>query len=266
MGQIDNLAQGTLNDILRRLKALEFSTNQNNMGIGRGGIDVYGGGGITIENGGLVVSGSADITGVLNATGTINMSGTFTATGTVRLSGQTDIWGPLIVTGDTDLDGTTTISGNTSVTGDFTVTGPTDLNGITTIAGNTTVTGDFEVNGPMKTTGTLAVEGVTTLKNDLNVTTGKIVAGDVTIDPSYLDGSVRFANGTYLAATPNGAQLMKSGGGVVTVSAAQADMSAGSRSIIVSTSAIYINGTLPETTNPANLYLSPGGMLYKSTA
>lgn len=266
MGQIDNLAQGTLNDILRRLKALEFSTNQNAMGIGRGGIDVYGGGGITIENGGLVVSGSADITGVLNATGTINMSGTFTATGDVNLNGPTDVAGDFTVTGPTNLNGVTTIAGDTNVTGDFTVTGPTDLNGVTTIAGNTTVTGNFDVNGPMKTTGTLSVEGVTTLKNDLNVTTGKVVAGGVTIDPSYFDGSLRFSNGTYLAATPNGAQLMKPGGGVVTVSAAQADMSAGSRSIIVSTSAIYINGTLPETTNPANLYLSPGGMLYKSTA
>lgn len=264
MGQIDNTAQGNLGDIFRRLRALEHASNMNSSAVGRGGIRVHGGGGITIENGGLVVSGSATISGILDATGSINMEGTFTATGTVRLSGQTDIWGPLIVTGDTDLDGTTTISGNTSVTGDFTVTGPTDLNGVTTIAGNTTVTGNFDVNGPMKTTGTLSVEGVTTLKNDLNVTTGKIIAGAVTVDPGYLSGSVRFSNGSYLAATPNGAQLIR-GSGAVTVSNGQADMGVGGNTIIVNTTGTFLSG-LPTTTEPANLYVSDSGRVYKSTA
>lgn len=273
MVAIDNLnGKEALADLVRRVRRLENGTPMNNSSIGRGGLRIYGGGGITIENGGLSVTGSAVISGLLEATGTINMSGvvnmtgTFTATGTVRLSGPTDIWGPLTVTGDTDLDGITTISGNTSVTGDFTVTGPTDLNGETTIAGDTTVTGDFNVDGPMKTTGTLSVEGITTLKNDLNVTTGKVVAGGVTVDPGFLSGSVRFSNGTYLAASPNGAQLSNPFGGVVTVGNNQADMTGGGHSFIVNDVGFYLNGSLPETTEPANLYISPGGRLYKSTA
>jgi hypothetical protein len=117
----------------------------------------------------------------------------------------------------------------------------------------------------MKTTGTLSVEGVTTLKNDLNVTTGKVVAGGVTIDPGYLSGSVRFSNGTTLAASPNGAQLTSSGSGAVTVGASQADMAGGGRAVIVNGVGFYLSGSLPTTTNPANLYVSPGGMLYKTS-
>ncbi|GLU58569.1 hypothetical protein [Paenarthrobacter ureafaciens] len=252
MAIIKDLNQGNLSEIWAAIKKLQYATSQNNMAVGRGGISVYGGGGITIENGGLNVTGSATISGTLIAEGEIEMSGTFTATGTVRLSGQTDVWGPLTVTGDTDLDGLTTINGDTTLTGQFTV------------SGNTTVTGDFNVDGPMKTTGTLSVEGVTTLKNDLNVTTGKVVAGAVTIDAGYFDGSVRFSNGSYIAATPNGAQFIR-GSGAVTVANGQADIGVGTNSIIVNTVGTFLNG-LPTTTEAANLYISEGGRVYRSTA
>lgn len=189
MGKINNLDAGNVAAIWEAIRQLQYATNQNSMAIGRGGLTVYGGGGITIENGGLYVTGSATISGLLEVAGTINMSGTFTATG------------------DVNLNGPTAIAGDTTVTGDFTVTGPTALNGTTTVAGDTTVTGAFDVDGPMTTTSTLSVEGVTTLKNDLNVTTGKIVAGDMTIDPSLFGGSIQFDAGGYLSGTASGPQL-----------------------------------------------------------
>jgi hypothetical protein len=180
MGQIDNQAQGNFADIFRRLRALEFASNQNNMAVGRGGIRVHGGGGITIENGGLNVTGTATISGVLEATGSINMSGTFTATGTTRLSGQTDIWGPLTVTGDTDLDGLTTINGDTTVTGDFTVNGPMKT------------TGNLEVSG------TMDIKGAATLNNDLTVSAGKqIKLGGLTLENTGTGGgTLNFPNGS----------------------------------------------------------------------
>lgn len=212
MAQIDNLNESRLREIFDRLAAIEHGSGMNSSAIGRGGIRVHSGGGITIENGGLTVSGSATISGLLEASGTINMSGTFTATGTVRLSGSTDIWGPLIVTGDTDLDGITTISGNTSVTGEFTVTGPTDLNGETTIAGDTTVTGDFTVEGPMKTSGnlevagTMDIKGAATLNNDLTVAAGKkITLGGLTLENTGTGGgTVNFPNGSVSSSTAFG--------------------------------------------------------------
>lgn len=256
MGKINDLSQGNLSQIWDAIRKLQYATNQNAMAIGRGGLNVYGGGGIVIENGGLYVTGSATISGVLNATGSINMAGTFTATGTVRLSGQTDVWGPLTVTGDTDLDGPTTISGNTSVTGDFTVTGPTNLNGVTKIAGNTTVTGDFTVQGPMKTTGTLSVEGITTLKNDLNITSGgKIKAGAMTIDPGVSGGALSFAGGPFVAATA----------GSLVASAPQFILLNADTKIA---GAMYLDvSSLPTTSQPANLRVDPSnGAVYRSTA
>lgn len=246
MSNIKDLSQGNLGANRDAIRELQFSSNQNHSAIGRSGLLVYDGGVITIENGGLDVTGSATISGTLSASGNIDMSGVFTASGEVNLNGPT------------------AIAGDTTVTGDFTVTGPTALNGTTTVAGDTTVTGAFDVDGPMTTTSTLSVEGVTTLKNDLNVTTGKIVAGDVTIDPSYFDGSLKFANGSYLAATPNGAQLVK-GSGAVTVSTSQADMGVGLNAIIVNTTGTFLNN-LPTTTEPANMHVTSGGRVYRSTA
>lgn len=265
MGAVDNLAGNeALADLVRRVRRLENGTPLNNSSIGRGGLRIYNGGGITIENGGLSVTGSATISGVLEASGSINMSGTFTATGTVRLSGSTDIWGPLTVTGDTDLDGLTTINGDTTVTGQLNVTGNT------TIAGDTTVTGDFNVNGPMKTTGTLDVEGVTTLKNDLNVTgSGKIKFGDMTIDPGLLGGSIQFNAGGYLSGTTSGPQLTgPAGNAFVYAYSARAGMQA---TDIRLTGAVEAQGTL-KVTNPGtrtgvtpNVYIDTDGFIRKIT-
>lgn len=267
MGQINDLTRGNLNEIFKRLRALEHATNQNNMAIGRSGMSVYDGGAITIENGGLYVTGSATISGLLEATGTINMSGVFTATGDVNLNGPTDVAGDFTVTGPTNLNGVTTIAGNTNVTGDFTVTGPTDLNGVTTIAGDTTVTGDFTVNGPMKTTGTLDVEGITTLKATLNITSGKIVASGLTIDPAVSGGSVVFAGGGGLQGT-SGITLMKGFGNAGFLSSTMASMFAGPNSINVEAGVIDITGPIknsgmPTTSSDANVYYDPGsGRLY----
>ena len=260
MAGLDDLSRGELADILRRLRILETASPLQNASIGESGLRVYNGGVITIENGGLNVTGTATITGTLQADGTIALTGTLTQSGPSTFTGATGITGPL------------------------TVTGATHLNGTTDVAGNTTVTGDFTTVGPMKTTGTLSVEGVTMLKNDLNVTTGKIVAGGVTVDPSYLSGSVKFSNGSYVAATPNGAQMVKgSTGGAVTVSDAQADIGVagggsviakstearitfGTKAFIQNSTGTYFSG-LPTTTSPGNLYVSPTtGQVFRSTA
>jgi len=200
MGLIDNLSQSQIGEIFRRLRALENASPMNSGAVGEGGFEVYNGGVITISNGGLNVTGTATITGTLQADGTIAFTGTLTQSGPSTFTGTTNLNGP------TNINGATTIAGNVTSTGTFTNNGPTNLNGAT------------------KTTGTLSVEGVTTLKNDLNVTTGKVKAGNVTIDPSYLSGSVKFANGTNLASTPNGAQMTEPGGGVVAVGAGQATL------------------------------------------
>ena len=251
VGQINNLAASSIPEILRRLRALESASNMNSSAVGRGGIRVHGGGGITIENGGLNVSGTATISGVLEASGTINMTGTFTATGDVNLNGPVDI------------------AGDVTSTGHFTQTGPTDLNGTTTVAGDTTVTGDFTVNGPMKTTGTLDVEGVTTLKNDLNVSSGgKIKAGVTEIHPA---GNISF--GPSLQITPDngsGSAAIQNGASEIILTPSNPDywaqFSGGAYFQGLVRAAALRLSSLPTTTEPANLYIDGAGKVYRSTA
>jgi hypothetical protein len=283
VGKFDNLNDSQIPDILRRLARLETASPVNNTAIGRGGIEVYDGGVINVSNGGLNVVGSGTFTGTLYANGTIAFTGTLTQSGPSTFTGDTKLNGPTHINGATDITGNTTVTGDMTSTGTFTNNGPTNLNGAT------------------KTTGTLSVEGVTTLKNDLNVTTGKVVAGGVTIDPSYFSGSVKFSNGTYVAATPNGAQMVKSGGGgALTVSATQADMGMGTSSVITTATAatvqaggstVLVNSygatvtgrldvssttvlrgnvfqatALSSNTGAANLYIDPSGFIYKSSS
>ena len=218
MGQIDDVNGSALPDILRRLRALEFASNQNNMAVGRGGIRVHSGGGITIENGGLNVTGSATIVGTLNADGTINMSGIFVASGEMQLNGTTiatgdfQVEGPLLVDGNTTFNGELTINGITNITGDVTVTGklvtdgPVDINGLTNITGDLEVSGQTDITGDLTVSGTMDIDGPATLNNDLTVAAGKkIKLGGLTLENTGTGGgTVNFPNGSVSSSTTFG--------------------------------------------------------------
>lgn len=249
MGQIDNLKQGDVQDIYRRLRALEFASNQNNMAVGRGGISVYGGGGITIENGGLSVTGSATVLGTLIASGVINFTGAVTVSGPMGVSGVLTVTNNLVIA-----SGGKITAGSIQLNPD----GSASFGTLTISPAGKLTSGSAEINP----------DGSVKFGNLTISTTGIVTAGGVSLDPSYLSGSLRFSNGTYVAATPNGAQLVKSGagGGAVTVSAAQADMAAGAGGVIVDNAGVSLMG-LPTTTQKPNLYQDPTSKrLYRSTA
>ena len=233
MTNIKDLSRGDVGAIWDAIHELQFSSNQNNSAIGRSGLLVYDGGVITIENGGLNVTGSATISGTLIAAGEIEMSGTFTATG------------------DVNLNGPTAIAGDTTVTGDFTVSGPTSLQGVTTIVGDTTVTGTFDVDGPMTTTGTLDVEGAmdikgpSSLNNDLTVAAGKkIKLGGLTLENTGTGGgTVNFPNGSVSSSTAFGMLV------------------ASSVAVEIGAPVVKVTG-IPSTTGvPANVYIDGFGNL-----
>lgn len=228
MSRLNNLSQGNLGDILRRIARLEMGTPLASSSMGRGRLRLYDGSVLLIENGALQVTGTATVSGSLKVTGTADVSGTLNVSGTMK------------------------------------VTGPSTLNGKVTIGGDTTISGKIDVTGPMATKGTLSVEGVTTLRNDLNIVSGgKITAGSVTIDPAHLSGSVRFANGSSLSATPNGAQVAVSGGGAIGAAPTQAFMAYGGYGFVVDGSGMGVQGNLPTTSQPANVYINPStGRMY----
>ncbi|QSZ49416.1 polymer-forming cytoskeletal protein [Arthrobacter sp. D5-1] len=212
MAAIDNLADAmrAIQALVRRVERLENNTNQNRSAIGRGGMSVYDGGMITIENGGLKVTGSAEIIGTLNANGTINMTGIFIASGEMQLNGTTvatgdfHIDGPLMVDGNTTFNGELNITGITNITGDTTVTGklvtdgPVDINGLTKITGDVEVSGAMDVTGDLTVSGELDITGPATLNSDLTVATGKkITLGGLTLENTGNNGgAVNFPNGS----------------------------------------------------------------------
>ena len=247
MAGLDDLSRGQLDGILKRLRALETAAPLQNASIGANGLRVYGGGGINIENGGLVVNGSAQIVGTLNADGTINMRGVFIATGDVKLNGPTDVTGNFTVTGPTKLDG------KTDVAGDFTVTGPTKLNGKTDIGGNTAVDG------------TLDIKGKSTLQNDLTVQGGgKVKVGGMTLDPAASGGSVVFSGGGGVQGT-SGVVALRGSGNAGFLTDQSASMFAGTTQVDVASGSVTISGLPSTSSGKANVHMDSSGRLYRVT-
>ena len=232
MGLIDNLSQSQIGEIFRRLRALENASPMNSGAVGEGGFEVYNGGVITISNGGLNVTGTATITGTLQADGTIALTGTLTQSGPSTFTGDTKFNGP------THINGATDITGNTTVTGDFKVTGPTHLEGATDIKG------------------ALSVEGATTLKGDMTLTTGKIKAGGLTIDPSASGGSVVFSGGGGVQGG-SGPTVVKGAGNAGFISDTTAAVFAGASQLTVGDGYVKIDGLETVSGVTANLYMDP---------
>lgn len=90
-------------------------------GIGSAGLRVHSGGFITIENGGLDVTGTATVAGILTGSGTLDwwgpsiLRGTVNVTGDIYTSGAMGISGPLTVVGATTLNGAVTMNNDLSL-------------------------------------------------------------------------------------------------------------------------------------------------------
>lgn len=259
MAAIDNLADAmkAIQALVRRVERLENNTNQNRSAIGRGGLSVYDGGTITIENGGLRVTGSAEIIGTLNANGTINMTGIFIASGDMQLNGTTvatgdfRVEGPLLVDGNTTFNGELNITGITNITGDTTVTGklvtdgPVDINGLTRITGDVEVSGTMDVTGDLEVSGTMDINGPATLNNDLTVAEGKkIKLGGLTLENTGTGGgTVNFPNGSVSSSTAFGMLI------------------ASAVAVEIGAPVVKVTG-IPSTTDvPANVYIDGFGNL-----
>lgn len=126
---IDNLA-----DPRAELKAMRRSANVQGTASPGGNTSVSEGAFEIRSNEGLIVSGSAKVSGTLAVTGTETVAGT------------------LIVTGTERVDGTLRVTGHFIVDGDQTVNGPLVVAGTFTITGATTLTGNLTVNSPGKIT------------------------------------------------------------------------------------------------------------------
>lgn len=245
MVAIDNLANDdSLAGLVRRVRKLENGTPQNNAGIGRGGITVYDGGMITIENGGLRVTGSAEIIGQLLASGIINFTGEVNISGPLDVSGLVQLMSDLVVSaggrisaGSIELNpdgsakfGTMTISPEgkiTSGSAEINPDGSTKFGGLTISAEGKITSGSAEIlpdgsakfglftiaaNGDLDSDGKLDINGEASLNSDLTVAPGKTIKlGGLTLENTGTGGgAVNFPNGSVSSSASLGMLIVSS--------------------------------------------------------
>lgn len=180
------------------------------------------------SNEGLIVEGSAKVSGWLIVTGTERVVGRLEGSGTF------DWTGPMY------LRGAQNITGDVTFTGHLTVTGPWTLVGAGEITGDVDLTGDIRV-----------------------LSGGRILVGDMIIDPSG-GGSVTFPGGAEVSADPGGGIRMIQGTNRVYVGSGLVSLQYGTRSWSVSGSGHRMGGA--ETIPSSLAGGAPAGTLWSSTS
>lgn len=246
MGAVNDLNAGNLGEIWRAIRQLQAATPLNSASIGAGGLRVYNGGMITIENGGLRVTGTAEIIGELLASGVIDFTGEVNISGPLDVSGLTTLMADLTVA-----SGGRILAGSIELNPD----GSAKFGTMTISPAGKITSGAAEINP----------DGSAKFGSTEISAAGKVTMGGMELDPATLGGQLKFSNSTYLAATPNGAQLSR-GDSAAYVSSSQAGIAKAGVGVGVDSSGPFISG-MPTTTQPANLYQDPAtGRIYRSTA
>jgi hypothetical protein len=119
---IDNLNANELARLVKRIERLEAAAPVGFTAVSRGALRI-------VSEEGLIVEGSARISGVMTGDGTLLWTGPITFTG------------PFTINGATTQNGEYTVDGDTTVNGDFDVVGTWDLQGNGKITGNVGMTG-----------------------------------------------------------------------------------------------------------------------------
>lgn len=157
----------------------------------------------------------------------------------LELIGQWRFFGNGAITGDVYSEGKWT------QVGDYDFTGDGDLAGDVDLSGNFNLTGKFTSENVRIEDGKIYVGAGGSLIV-IDGATGKIIAGNMTIDPAD-GGSVAFPGGAKLDADPGGGVRLTQGTNRVFVGAGLVSMQMGTRSIAISASGIQMTGadTIP---------------------
>ena len=258
MGAVNNLNAGDVAEIWRAIRALQVATPLNSASIGAGGLRVYDGGVITIENGGLRVTGTAEIIGNLIASGVIDFTGDVTISGPMDVTGLMTLAGDLVVASGGKI---------TAGTIELNPDGSAKFGSMTISPAGKITSGSAEINpdGSVKF-GTFLIDtaGKVTVANDMTVTgSGKIKVGSsMTLDPSVSSGALVFSNGAQVFTDATTVQMFK-GGSVVQIDSSSAKLQATGGLVNVDGAGVRLDGPLRNTSGStisgvtANLYMDP---------
>lgn len=173
-----------------------------------------------------------------------------------------------------DSGGTLQVIGHFNGQGDFKWSGPWKFDsGDGEIAGDVKLTGDFDLTGKL-TAGNVRIEdgkiyvGTGAAQIVIDGATGKIAAGNMTMDPTVSGGALTFANGAQVFTDADTVQLFK-GNSVVQVAGDYARLQNGGDVVQIDGDGIRMSPgaipALPNTGLPANtLLLSTDGYLRRS--
>lgn len=184
--------QLSMEELIRIVRREAVATIQN-ASIGRAGLRVYDGGSITIQGGGLFVTGTESVSGLLSVSGRLLGSGELVWSGPWELSGAGDITGPV------DIDGNTTINGTSKFVGPMTVNGTSKFVGNMTVDGQSKFDGAWDFAGNGKIQGNVDITGALDVKNRLTVgATGYIDVGPIRLDRAHASGGRIVSTVSYL--------------------------------------------------------------------
>lgn len=269
MARIDNLNEPEMAQVLRRLKALETAAPLGRSAISRGALRI-------LSPEGLIVKGSASVTGVLKGVGSLLWDGIVTLTSTFTAKGTALFTGLFTARGTTRFEGDTTQVGPFHVTGATDITGALTAKGMTRFEGDTTQVGAHHVQGNQDITGTLAVKGATTLEALITLMNNMIVnsGGKITIDgsapltlgigPNGLP-AMFFSSGSSIEGTATGARMVSSGSPYVEASSNSARIVSGSFFVSASITGIDMGGLQPKAGAGANLHIDSAGKLWRTS-
>ncbi|MFB7843639.1 hypothetical protein [Microbacterium sp. NPDC056052] len=128
----DNPNDSEITDIKRRLRELETASPVGSTSVTSGVLRIA-------SPEGLLVEGSAYVSGILHGDGEFNWSGD------MNLSGSQNVTGPVTFTGAVVVNGNISINGAASISGTTTISGATTLSSTLTISSGQILAGDVTV-------------------------------------------------------------------------------------------------------------------------
>jgi len=130
-------------------------------------------GGISINGGGVIGSGSSNTTGSINTSGSVNTTGSINTSGNVNTSGSVNTTGSINTSGSTNTTGSVNTSGSVNTTGNVNTTGSINTSGSINTTGNVNTSGSTNTTGSVNTSGSVNTTGSVNTSGSIN-TTGSI--------------------------------------------------------------------------------------------
>jgi len=252
--QDDPTGADSMRDLVKRVRRLEAGSPLGNSSISKGSLRIA-----SAE--GLIVEGSAKISGILRGIGQFIWESIFTVTGAALFSGTFTANGTTRFEGDTSQIGAFHVVGPTDVTGDFTARGTNRLEG------DTTQVGAHHVQGNQDITGTLAVKGTASLESRLTVNSPGDIRLGGTIPMTIGNATVSFDSGGNLAGYSGGVRLKSGGTQDLVVSTGGVSITGASGVYLTVSGAGHLLGGHGTTTSAANVFInSTSGLLSRVTS